>query len=332
MGRLAFGALLETINGGIIAVYATAGDQIGFQTPIEELKGKQPGFTTDGGRTWKYGYENIPKADHMFITNSCHSSIKSGGDFFRCRDVWGPKTILAGWHHADGTVEDPTYRPMTGPPEFETSAFGSLRGIERHNGDFILAGYTKLTNEPTWCVIVIKSSDKGETWEFLSIVAANRDVPWAQEGPNECCIGELPNHDLYVVFRTGATAAIMRGDTAQKMGCSRSTDDGKTWKVRTLPFGGVAPNFHMMKNGTAFLTFGRPGNALRFSRNNAESWSEEVSLSRADARTTGYCDAMEVEPGRVLAVFDTYDSPTTSIWLWEPKLVNTFWGVFVEVD
>ncbi len=79
------------------------------------------------------------------------------------------------------------------------------------------------------------------------------------------------------------------------------------------------------------MAFGRPGNSVVFTSTGGRAWGNEVVLSAADSRTSGYCDIAEVAPGRLLAVFDAHNTDLDGLWLWEPKEVNGIFGVFIDV-
>lgn len=54
-------------------------------------------------------------------------------------------------------------------------------------------------------------------------------------------------------------------------------------------------------------------------------------VSYADAQTSGYIDVCEVAPGRLLVVYDVHNTPSSKIWLWEPKEHNGVYGMYVDV-
>ena len=112
----------------------------------------------------------------------------------------------------------------------------------------------------------------------------------------------------------------------------RSSDSGLTWKTRRMTVSGVKPKLLQMSNGVLVCAFGRPGNNLIFSLDNGRTWGNETAITAADIRTTGYCDIVETEPGRLLVIYDAYDTSVAKYWLWDPpQPVNAIWGMYVDV-
>ena len=113
---------------------------------------------------------------------------------------------------------------------------------------------------------------------------------------------------------------------------ARSSDGGVTWTKRFLNRPGVMPKLLRMSNGVLVCAFGRPGNNLMFSLGDGMSWGGEMMITAADARSTGYLDVVEVGPGRLLVVYDAYNTTLAKFWLWEPPdEMNGLFGVFVDV-
>lgn len=93
------------------------------------------------------------------------------------------------------------------------------------------------------------------------------------------------------------------------------------------------PKLYELSNGIIALVFGRPGNNIIFSSNYGRSWGGEVTLSSPGIKTSGYADVVEVEPGRLLAVYDTFGRPEQNFWLFSrPPGLNIVWGRFINIS
>ena len=100
-----------------------------------------------------------------------------------------------------------------------------------------------------------------------------------------------------------------------------------------------------MKNGLLALSTGRPGPiGIHFSADDGKTWSERTVVAdfpgTTDARvpnhkqlSTCYTGMVEVEPGRLLVVYDHL--PNVAGWGMNPAdkpgAVNTIYGTFVKV-
>ena len=102
----------------------------------------------------------------------------------------------------------------------------------------------------------------------------------------------------------------------------------------------VAPRTRLLSNGVLACTYGRPGPVtIMFSLDGtAEKWSHGTEIF--SGMSTRYTDLIEIEPGRLLVVYDSVPrnkeplpySPTfTDHDTWNKKEKNTIYGTFVEV-
>jgi hypothetical protein len=299
---------------------------------LRELRGKGPAFSRDGGRTWVTGAANMPPAGRTHI--GLQSSViqrPDGNNLIiasgRRKEKRATQTIqLPAWRvDASGEVLeefDATFHLQAATPVL---GFITPRGIYLEDGRILVGA------RHSGSVFLFVSEDDGHTFHVLSEVVKRSDIPWATENPNEHALLALPNGDLLMVIRTGTKqffAPARGGDLL----LARSKDGGKTWRhSRMLQFG-VAPKLVLMQNGTVVLGYGRPGNYLSFSTNGGRSWGANLMISDRKSLTTGYMDVVEVDPGRLLVVYDQYDTPLERFWLWEPNRVNAIMGVFVNVE
>ena len=150
----------------------------------------------------------------------------------------------------------------------------------------------KLYKYRTW---VMRSTDRGKTWEYLSTVAYDPSV--GLESFCEADLLALPNGDILCFLRTGGQPPY------SPLYLSRSSDDGKTWsKPAPIADFGVWPNACRMKSGVLACTYGRPGNWLCFSTDEGKAWVGHFRLY--DGNTTSYNTVEEVAPDTLLVVED----------------------------
>ena len=208
--------------------------------------------------------------------------------------------------------------------------------LERDKGDPIRTNY--------YHSMLLRSSDNGKTWREYSTIAAVEpgEEPWSgmgSAGPSETGLVRLADKRLYGIFRTGGF-----------MGNVWSSDDGKNWtRPVSTPFKGVAPRIRRLSNGVLACTYGRPGPVtIMFSLDGTgEKWSHVTELFAG--MSTRYTDLIEVEPGKVLVVYDSVPygwnpvpyAPTfvghdawggiTHPLSEDARAKNTIYGTFVEV-
>jgi hypothetical protein len=151
----------------------------------------------------------------------------------------------------------------------------------------------KLYKYRTW---VMRSIDRGRTWDYWSTVAYNPDI--GIESFCEADLLRLPNDDLLCFMRTGGS-----GDQHSPLYLSVSHDDANTWETPyPIADRGVWPNACRMGDGTLVVTYGRPDNWLAFSLDDGRTWTGHLCFYQGP--TTSYNTVEEVEPGRLLVVFD----------------------------
>ena len=171
---------------------------------------------------------------------------------------------------------------------------------------------------------LMKSSDGGRTWKVLSEVS--KRSPLFREGLNEATLMRGADGVLTCVARTGWSLVIIR-----------SKDDGRTWLPwKFLGIDGVAPQAIELKSGMSLVTYGRPDVNLFVSLDeNFQHWDAPFQIYNANRAPhefvadwhqhgTFYVDSVEVEPGRLLSLYDTAgDSgapgqrPQNRLWLQE---------------
>ena len=143
---------------------------------------------------------------------------------------------------------------------------------------------------------VVRSTDRGRTWEYLATVAYDPAV--GQESFCEADLQVLPGGEILCFMRTGGS-----GTPPTPLYLSRSADDGKTWsQPKPIADRGVWPNACRMRDGLLVCTYGRPGNWLTFSSDEGRAWTGHFCFYTGP--TTSYNSVEEVAPGQLLVVYD----------------------------
>jgi hypothetical protein len=176
---------------------------------------------------------------------------------------------------------------------------------------------------------LIRSTDQGRSWEEYGIIAATQPNethwPWTwmgKEGPSEAALVRLSKGRLYCLFRTG-------GD--DYMGEAWSVDDGKTWTTPVSSgFRGVAPHLRLLSDGLLACTYGRPGPVtIMFSSDEGKKWTSVTPIF--DGMSSHYTDLIEVEPGKLLVVYDSTPYGWKPIPSSDTSSKDAIYGTFVEV-
>ena len=185
---------------------------------------------------------------------------------------------------------------------------------------------------------LLQSRDGGLNWEYYSTIKTWEDLKldpsnpaerpektWT--GPSETSVVRLNDGRLFSVFRTEGAASV-----------TYSSDDGKTWTkpVDLYAIGGlgpkggicgVEPRLLLLSNGVLALASGGghndyPGRQLwiAFSLDGkGERWTHHALIGDpTKPNHTSYPDIVEVEPGKLLYVYDEDSS-------------NELWCVPIEV-
>ena len=188
-----------------------------------------------------------------------------------------------------------------------------------------------------WRTVLMRSSDLGRTWDYLSTVACQDRItdpqvrPRWQQGFGEPALALLPGGKMICVMRTGSSAgskvvegyrdlrftAIRQGKYVVSDGgeppplyVTTSSDGGKTWsEPRPIPDArSVCPRLLVLDNGVLALSFGRlhrpkQGNAFMVSTDGGETWGRRIEVF--PSLSSGYTDMVAIGPNRLLYVFDS---------------------------
>jgi hypothetical protein len=210
---------------------------------------------------------------------------------------------------------------------YEANPWGAI--VDGPGGEWLTTLYYTTERDPRQRLVLIRSTDQGRSWKEYGIIAATEPNkahwPWTwmgKEGPNEAALVRLSKDRLYCLFRTG------NGDY---MGEAWSVDDGKTWTAPVSSgFRGVAPHLRLMSDGLLACTYGRPGPVtIMFSSDEGKKWTNVTPIF--DGMSSHYSDLIEVEPGKLLVVYDSTPYGGKSIPSSDMSSKNAIYGTFVEV-
>jgi hypothetical protein len=209
---------------------------------------------------------------------------------------------------------------------YEANPWGAI--IDGPGGEWLTTLYYMTERDPRQRrLVLIRSTDHGQSWGERGVIAAIRPraAPWpwmGKEGPNEAALVRLPKGQLYSLFRTG---------NGGYLGETWSVDDGKTWTAPvSTGFVGVAPHLRLMSSGLLACTYGRPGPVtIMFSTDDGKQWTKLTPIFNGSS--THYTDLIEVEPDKLLVVYDSVPYGWHPIPLSDTSSKNTIYGTFVDV-
>lgn len=165
------------------------------------------------------------------------------------------------WSDITGDGADGLITTYYGPPGYIVGV-GNM--IQLDNGDLLHVLYGRAAGSGNREVIVFKSTDDGDTWDFFSKIA-----PPTARDYEETCIYK---------GRTGLLMALMRSDQADTAYVSYSWDNGATWifgpsSIADRPSGYTSVGY----NGAAMSP---SGGVLAFGRNNDVAGRTRIHYSQ----------------------------------------------------
>ncbi|MHB0946689.1 MAG: sialidase family protein [Sedimentisphaerales bacterium] len=149
-----------------------------------------------------------------------------------------------------------------------------------------------------WRVFVVRSTDRGRTWNYLSTVATDFETKFS-DGFCEPVLLPIPNGDILCIMRTGGDCE----NPHDPIHLSISKDDGMSWgQAMPITEFGVYPNAILMENGVIALCYGKPGNWMVFSLDYGKTWGNAIKINDAPESVDAghYNSLVEVEPGKLL--------------------------------
>ena len=291
----------------------------------------------DGRKTWE---EWKPAAGQAFpVTEGSATQLKDGRIIIL--NVYAyhlGNQVFEGklWSSTDGwkTISPAPIKVTV--PEVETEGVFDDRGepvsrlylrrsiVELPNGDLLATASGRFHEDNSGMHIeyqpkmmrhrsyLIRSTDGGKTWAYLSTIA----VPLGQEGAGEPVMVRL-EHGKH----TGRLICQMRVGREHAVWQAESDDDGRIWTKahplswtysrygRTRELVGVDPDLIEMSDGTLAMSYGHKvdfmnnGNFLAFSLDQGETWICETRLTTSI--TVAYTGLREVSPGTLFVVYAT---------------------------
>lgn len=205
-------------------------------------------------------------------------------------------------------------------------------------GEIFMITYGRVKKNSKHETLLFKSSDGGYTFHYVSTVATLKDAIFGKmpHGPAEGALIGLSDTKFLCIMRTAnrvGTAGISINAEADDMLLARSMDAGQTWERKRLRIKGVMPRLLRMSNGVLVLGTGRPGNRLYFSVDEGKTWGGEISMTPlGTVMTSGYLDFREVEPGKLLVVYDLVNAALDPAFAdKEPTTMGTIGRILKDV-
>ena len=208
-----------------------------------------------------------------------------------------PWPLKPGWNEgyvgADGNVELPVMSEVYRGPSL-------VRELMEMPEGHLMATMNPLYEGDHFGMELIRSEDRGKTWYPFSTFGGSGAEP---------AMVQLANGDLFTIYRIGGP-----------MPQCWSRDGGQTWSEPVSSgASGVLPKLLLLSNGILACSYGRPGIHLMFSVDGSvRKWSHHQEISPVDSRgsmgdadpedvrfSTCYTDMVEIEPGRILLLWDT---------------------------
>jgi len=212
------------------------------------------------------------------------SIVRIDHDTVELAQSWRDRT--SGSYHEVGQVENPTFRfrrwskqgDVIGAHDFKVRGLPFKRAsyqsysslIELENGNYLTAlEWVDILPEDQWTidgrgrtrntrigVFIVRSTNQGETWEYVQKFDAGEVMP--AYGPGDRSVDEGFDEADLAITRSGDILCVMRTGSYSPMFQSRSTDGGHTWSTPTnTGWQGVKPRLTLLPNGVLACAAGR---------------------------------------------------------------------------
>lgn len=325
--------------------------------------GKSWGLRRTAGGVWRENSYGSPTSDGRLRVVSGYLTASADGSYLVLE---GPSVTLgeggrelivredvrvhlprpAGTLPIAAAVGDVRSRPA-GPSRAMVAAAMVFSGglIADLEGGWLSPMYGRLEGDNHFRTIIVRADREAKRWTYVGTVAGDseaeefrlRENESKTEGFTEPCMVRLTDGRLLIVMRRGSDNVMYK---------SWSADEGVTWsKPSSLGFKGVEPVMIQMKRGLLAISTGRPGPiGIHLSADAGRTWSERLVVANFPGspqtakapyrqRSTCYTGMIEVEPDRLLVVYDYL--PNVEGWginpPEQPNAVNTIFGTFVKV-
>ena len=343
--------LLKLANGWIIADFSTRDGEVHAGRSRSAIMSKDLGVSW---QPWDESTRTSHDGSRCVLADGTVVAVSQ-----RSQPIEGHKNRFHGlrWTSTDNwqTVEGPGRTEIQLPDFVQGEGDGGStvgphffgRGFATSDGGVLAAMYANFTPDKKyqsrsaerlpWRSILVRSNDRGETWEYVSTIASQDRIKdpeirkkW-QQGFGEPALQILPDRRMICVMRTGASAGskvvqtyhdlrytairdgkyvVSDGTKTPNLYMTTSRDCGKTWSdPRPITRArSVCPRLLVLENGILALSFGRlyrpkQGNSFMFSTDGGETWSGRIDVFRG--LSSGYTDMVATGPDRILYVFDS---------------------------
>jgi hypothetical protein len=335
VGHCWFPQMAQFPSGELLVSVSIVADAHGLPIHAQDIY-----ISTDRGKTWGHRYTVAeamtsvkiprPNGDLLMVPGRVYpdppGQWRAFSGSYVCYQVGGQQIV----------IEAQSMRVEGFPRDIKPSAEAHVLPGRVNHGEHCFDGdglevegrllttmYLRFRGDELYSTVVFASSDEGRTWRYLSTIAGPEAVPEAPEGPCEPSMVQLETGELMCVMRVGS-------GPGWHLTRSYSEDGGRSWSVvDRLPAFSVEPSLRRLNNGTLVISSGRPGIYLWLSTDpRGESWQQidlvahhnewapgpeytivpERSRDRgkrhASDQTTAYTELVEVEPNRLLMVYD----------------------------
>lgn len=212
-------------------------------------------------------------------------------------------------------------------------------------GGYLTTMYGKFEADKYYRTIVVQSDAAGKAWHYVTTVAGDAEAEAALKREHEEK-SEGFCEPRMIRLRDGRLLIVMRRGSNNLMYQSWSDDEGRSWSPAiSMGFRGVEPALMEMQNGWLAMCTGRPDPiTIRFSTDAGKTWikptviqdtrtTTEKSAPKPRQKTTAYTGLVEVEPNKLMVVYDYL--PFVEGWGLnpenQPQAVNTIFATFVTV-
>jgi hypothetical protein len=308
--------------------------------------------SSDRGRSWRpvpkqpppFGGRSISEVRTYAVTlartgevvwfsgfsDASRSGANDGQDFARAADGSIAAELL---RSADNGLSQTSHQArIVLPPALELRNLQHAPMVELPDGSLLVATYAhwhgidgfstnpgEEANVPKDRTFVMKSTDGGSSWAYLSTVAfdpinSTRACVLSGEAPNPpCAVFEgfnepwlqlLPSGQLVCIMRSlGSEAVLPHPDyVSGPMYRSISVDGGLSWGIpQMVTDRGVAPTGTTTRHGAVVLGYGRPANWIALSYDGgatfSETWCYAPSTPRYDGSEYNSLVRLPPQPG-----------------------------------